>query len=125
MKQVIEYLLSTQVTADLIRMPALLLLLLLLLLLFITVSGEDSCSCGVRQPVITTKITGGEDADPHEFPWVAKLLIQDQEGKFSCGGSLINDRYDLLDTINLLNSVCLIFLATNMIDGWGIIHLKS
>ena len=88
MKQVIEYLLSTQVTADLIRMPA----LLLLLLLFITVSGKDSCSCGVRQPVITTKITGGEDADPHEFPWVASLLIQDQEGRSSCGGSLINDR---------------------------------
>merc|ERR1711942_130067 len=82
---------SPQVTADLIRMPA----LLLLLLLFITVYGKDSCSCGVRQPVITTKITGGEDADPHEFPWVAKLLIQDQEGKSSCGGSLINDRYIL------------------------------
>ena len=26
---------------------------------------------------------------------------------------------------NLRNSVCLISLATNMIDGWDVIHLKS
>merc|ERR1712179_685433 len=83
---------STEVTLELIRMPVLLLLLLLLII----VSGEDSCSCGVRHQLISTKITGGEDADPHEFPWAARLVIQDQEGEFSCGGSLINDRYGLL-----------------------------
>lgn len=48
--------------------------------------------CGVS---IGMRIYGGENADIDEFPWLAMLQYENhrQELKFSCGGSLINNRY--------------------------------
>uniref|UniRef100_A0A1W7R8M0 CLIP domain-containing serine protease n=2 Tax=Aedes albopictus TaxID=7160 RepID=A0A1W7R8M0_AEDAL len=50
--------------------------------------------CGIS---IGMRIYGGEDADIDEFPWLAMLQYENHRGerKFSCGGSLINNRYVL------------------------------
>ncbi|XP_058453501.1 CLIP domain-containing serine protease B9-like isoform X1 [Malaya genurostris] len=50
--------------------------------------------CGVS---IGMRIYGGENADIDEFPWLAMLQFENFRGerKFSCGGSLINNRYVL------------------------------
>lgn len=48
--------------------------------------------CGIS---IGMRIYGGENADIDEFPWLAMLQYENfrSERKFSCGGSLINNRY--------------------------------
>lgn len=48
--------------------------------------------CGIS---IGMRIYGGENADIDEFPWLAMLQYENrrEERKFSCGGSLINNRY--------------------------------
>lgn len=48
--------------------------------------------CGIS---IGMRIYGGENADIDEFPWLAMLQYENfrAERKFSCGGSLINNRY--------------------------------
>uniref|UniRef100_A0AAG5CPJ7 CLIP domain-containing serine protease n=1 Tax=Anopheles atroparvus TaxID=41427 RepID=A0AAG5CPJ7_ANOAO len=50
--------------------------------------------CGTA---IGVRIYGGENADIDEFPWLALMQYENRKGerKFSCGGSLINDRYVL------------------------------
>lgn len=50
--------------------------------------------CGIS---IGMRIYGGENADIDEFPWLAMLQYENFRGerKFSCGGSLINNRYVL------------------------------
>ena len=54
---------------------------------------NPNCKCGERQEkVLGTRIFGGREADPNEFPWQVLLEISNEEGKFRCGGSLINDR---------------------------------
>ena len=72
----------------------------ILVLLLLQVEGNPSsgCNCGVRQEpsrsFITTKITGGEDASPNEFPWIAFLKIRVGGSVVRCGATLINDRYN-------------------------------
>ncbi|XP_039431994.2 trypsin-like isoform X2 [Culex pipiens pallens] len=49
------------------------------------------CVCGgVTSP--GTRVVGGNSSDLSAFPWMASLF---QKGVFSCGASLINDRYVL------------------------------
>ncbi|XP_050071964.1 CLIP domain-containing serine protease B9-like [Anopheles maculipalpis] len=50
--------------------------------------------CGVS---IGMRIYGGENADIDEFPWLALMQYENRKGerKYSCGGSLINQRYVL------------------------------
>lgn len=50
--------------------------------------NECGTSIGIR-------IYGGENADIDEFPWLALLQYENRklERKYSCGGSLINQRY--------------------------------
>lgn len=50
--------------------------------------------CGIS---IGMRIYGGENADIDEFPWLAMLQYENHRGerKYSCGGSLINNRYVL------------------------------
>ena len=38
----------------------------------------------------TSLIFGGEYADPHEFPWIVKLNMDNCKHKF-CGGSIISE----------------------------------
>merc|ERR1711872_1052718 len=71
--------------------------------LSITVKNKPltSCKCGIRklpqgiQPIISLKIAGGEDAEPNEFPWVARIFVRGVLRNFTCGATLINDRYVL------------------------------
>jgi len=44
--------------------------------------------CGLPGPA--DKIVGGEEATPHQYPWMAALFIDD---KWFCGGSLISDEW--------------------------------
>jgi len=44
--------------------------------------------CGLPGPA--GKIVGGEEATPHQYPWMAALFIDD---KWFCGGTLISDQW--------------------------------
>ena len=67
-----------------------------------TVSGQkhsDSdiagCNCGVRKDdsILTTKISGGTEANVNEFPWAALLKIKKSGSEpMRCGGTLINEK---------------------------------
>ncbi|XP_072930080.1 CLIP domain-containing serine protease HP8-like isoform X2 [Epargyreus clarus] len=41
------------------------------------------------------RIIGGKQADPFEFPWMALIARSLQGPEFTCGGSIINERYIL------------------------------
>jgi len=57
---------------------------------------SDKCECG---PVVSdrrrmdTRIVNGEEADPHEFPWIASLMGKD--GWWYCGSTIINEEWIL------------------------------
>ncbi|GJQ74216.1 CLIPB9 [Trypoxylus dichotomus] len=55
--------------------------------------------CGYQEDTKTLQggIIGGTTTTPEEFPWAARLGYRNSSGyeKFSCGGTLINDRYVL------------------------------
>ena len=56
---------------------------------------NPNCKCGERQEekvLLGTRIFGGKESDPNEFPWQVLLEVSNEEGKFRCGGSLISDR---------------------------------
>ena len=44
--------------------------------------------CGLPGP--SGRIVGGEEATPHQYPWMAALFIDD---KYFCGGTLISDEW--------------------------------
>jgi hypothetical protein len=48
-------------------------------------------SCGVPNAPINEKIVGGQEAEPHQFPWQVGLFF---DGYF-CGGSIISSKYIL------------------------------
>ncbi|KAK3919486.1 Chymotrypsin BI [Frankliniella fusca] len=42
------------------------------------------------------RIVGGQEAEPHQFPWQVGMLIQDKDGEmFFCGGSLLTPSWVL------------------------------
>ncbi|XP_053660394.1 trypsin [Anopheles marshallii] len=47
------------------------------------------CKCGSAEP-INERIVGGTPVDDNSFSWMAALYY---DNKFSCGGSLLSDRY--------------------------------
>jgi len=48
--------------------------------------------CGVPGPNML--ITGGEEATPHEYPWMAALFFEQGAGNtYFCGGTLISDEW--------------------------------
>ena len=44
--------------------------------------------CGLPGP--SERIVGGDEATPHQYPWMAALFIDD---KYFCGGTLISDEW--------------------------------
>ena len=44
--------------------------------------------CGMPGP--DSRIVGGEEASPHQYPWMAALFIDDQ---WFCGGSIISEEW--------------------------------
>ncbi|KFB40966.1 AGAP008649-PA-like protein [Anopheles sinensis] len=53
--------------------------------------GCPACVCGTTPPE-TLRVIGGNASDIDRFPWMAALFYRT---RFTCGGSLINDRYVL------------------------------
>ncbi|KAL5285031.1 TMPRSS6.2 family protein [Megaselia abdita] len=51
---------------------------------------QRSCECGI--PNTSTRIVGGQDTLTQQYPWMAMLQYN---GRFYCGGSLINPNYIL------------------------------
>ena len=50
-------------------------------------SKSDKCSCG---PVTQgQRIVNGEEATPHEFPWIISMM--DGSGYWYCGGTILNE----------------------------------
>merc|ERR1712241_1526418 len=62
--------------------------------------------CGVEGPPAAEKIVGGTEAEPHQYPWIVALFIDDA---WFCGGSLISEDWDDYD---LSNDVALIELPS-------------
>lgn len=56
----------------------------------LTPPPTSSCRCGRRGTVL--RIVGGQEANLHEWPWMALLVLP---GGGLCGGTLINDRFVL------------------------------
>jgi len=48
--------------------------------------------CGIPGPTYSSRIVGGEEATPHQFPWMVGVFVGN--GGF-CGGSLISERWVL------------------------------
>ena len=63
-----------------------------------TSNRNKRCRCGIKSAAaaaritIDTKITGGEEADKNEFPWVAFVRIVNRGKETRCGGTLVNNR---------------------------------
>jgi secreted trypsin-like serine protease len=67
-----------------------------LLLVMLVVWGSGGGNTAVAQSTQSTqpdpRIVGGQDADPGEWPWQARLII---DNRFACGGSLIHPEWVL------------------------------
>jgi hypothetical protein len=66
----------------------------------ISSSGRASyADCGVANDKVTSKIIGGGETAPNEFPWQAILVVKSESDEsdetHQCGGSLIADRWIL------------------------------
>lgn len=53
---------------------------------------EEEDDCG-EMNLTSSRIVGGMDAGPHQFPWQAALFITKHDGHYFCGGSLITKRH--------------------------------
>ncbi|XP_061566601.1 mast cell tryptase-like [Cololabis saira] len=53
---------------------------------------SQALECGMRGSSISSRIVGGEDASPGDWPWQIALYTY---GTFQCGGSLITDQWVL------------------------------
>lgn len=62
------------------------------LLAVITSAFSEDCSCGLEQ--LNTRIINGQEAQRGRYPWLVSLLIKvGGDSYYSCGASIINDRY--------------------------------
>ena len=50
--------------------------------------GSRVCECGIANNPF--KIGGGVEAEPHEYPWNVYILFQMDDGRYSCGGALLD-----------------------------------
>jgi len=58
-----------------------------------TTEPEPSCDCGLaNQP---SKIFGGEEALPHEYPWNVYVSMKKGTSWYMCGGALISNQHIL------------------------------
>jgi len=56
---------------------------------------EDECGIPGVQPSIFFRIVGGIEAEPHSWPWHAKIKRRRASGRYSfiCGGALVDHRF--------------------------------
>lgn len=43
----------------------------------------------------SSRITGGQEADPHQFPYQVGILIETSSGTAFCGGSVLSEEWIL------------------------------
>ncbi|XP_069044067.1 tryptase-2-like isoform X2 [Lepisosteus oculatus] len=72
-------------------MMKMLFLQLLFLILFLNITAVISDFT----PESRSSIVGGQNAHFGKWPWMAYIQVKTFEGKFDCGGSLLNDRWVL------------------------------
>ncbi len=70
-----------------------------LILIFPLITAKNDPHCGTKSP-IESKIIGGKEATPHEFPWMTSFGYTKQKGsdltyKTWCGGSIIHPQFIL------------------------------
>jgi len=53
--------------------------------------ATEGHQCGT--PELAVRVTGGEDADSHEWPWAAAIAYNVPEPEYLCGGALIHEQY--------------------------------
>ena len=68
-----------------------------------------------------TRVVDGEEADIHEFPWAALILITKAGETSRCGGTLVSDRWGLvaLYTTEQCVQVC---IDSRALRGQGLRH---
>ncbi|XP_063682412.1 transmembrane protease serine 9-like [Bolinopsis microptera] len=58
-------------------------------------SGICKSSCGCMAPSLLSKVIGGQDASPGEFPWQVTLTTKSKSKFFNCGGTIIDSEHIL------------------------------
>merc|ERR1712055_260180 len=57
----------------------------------VVTAAPGTCQCGVKggsaNTIGNSRIVGGQDTEPHEYPWQVGLV---RNGRFWCGGTLIS-----------------------------------
>ena len=51
----------------------------------------DDCECGVKNP--DTRIVGGEETEPNEYPWQVALVNEWLPNFVFCGGTVVNSKF--------------------------------
>jgi len=54
-------------------------------------SKTDKCVCGPIADSTRNRIVNGEEATPHEFPWIVSMIMPD--GYWFCGGTILTENY--------------------------------
>ena len=65
-------------------------------------SQASTFECG-RRLRYSSRISGGWNAYPGQFPWMARIEIRNHDNQFICGGTLISDRHVLTAAHCLFN----------------------
>ena len=55
------------------------------------VKKSDKCVCGPIADSTRNRIVNGEEATPHEFPWIVSMIFPD--GYWFCGGTILTEDY--------------------------------
>uniref|UniRef100_A0A0K2U095 Coagulation factor IX [Myotis lucifugus] n=1 Tax=Lepeophtheirus salmonis TaxID=72036 RepID=A0A0K2U095_LEPSM len=58
-------------------------------------SAEYEDICGIENKEFSSKIIGGQEAEPNQFPWVVAILMSSIFGSGRCTGSIVNKQYIL------------------------------
>ena len=63
----------------------------------VTHNIQDSLveECGVRRSATSATVSGGNNTEPGEWPWMAHITARSRKGQESCGGALISNRHVL------------------------------